>query len=157
MIRRNIKVKKMGELKLIGFRVICPGDQYMIEIPKAASKLNERVHEIQHLINKQVQLGAFIAEDTTGDLDGYWVGMEVEKMEVIPPGMVSLTIPPQTYVSTFYQGTNHGIRDAYRDMHEWAEKNGYARRRDLWHVEKFYRFDSGEQVEVELLDTVESK
>ncbi|MDT9024182.1 GyrI-like domain-containing protein [Rossellomorea yichunensis] len=157
MITRNIKVKKNGELNLIGFRVVCPGDQYIIEIPKAASKLKERVHEIQHLINKQIQLGAFIAEDTTGDLDGYWVGMEVEKIEVIPPGMVSLTIPPQTYVSTFYQGTNHGIRDAYRDMHEWAGINGYARRRDLWHLEKFHRFDSGEQVEVELLDTVESK
>ncbi|MFI8574419.1 GyrI-like domain-containing protein [Rossellomorea aquimaris] len=157
MITRNIKVKNTGELKLIGFRVVCPGDQYIIEIPKAASKLKEKVHEIQHLVNDQVQLGAFIAEDTTGDLDGYWVGMEVEKIEVIPPGMVSLTIPPQTYVSTFYQGANHGIRDAYRDMHEWAEVNGYVRRRDLWHLERFYRFDSGEQVEVELLDTVESK
>jgi predicted transcriptional regulator YdeE len=157
MITRNIKVKKMSELKLIGFRVVCSGDQYIIEIPKAASKLKERVHEIQHLINKHVQLGAFIAEDTAGDLDGYWVGMEVEKIEVIPPGMVSLTIPPQTYVSTFYQGTNHGIRDAYRDMHEWADINGYTRRRDLWHVERFYRCDSREKVEVELLDTVESE
>lgn len=153
----NIKVKKIGELKLIGFRVVCPGDQYIIEIPKAAYELKERVHEIQHLINKQVQFGAFIAEDTTGDLDGYWVGMEVERIDVIPPGMVSLTVPPQTYVSTLYHGANDGIRDAYRDMHEWAEINGYERRRDLWHVEKFYRFDSGEQVEVELLDTVESK
>lgn len=157
MKTRNIKVKIIGELKLIGFRIVCPGDQYIIEIPKAASKLKERVHEIQHIIDKQVQLGAFIAEDTTADLDGYWVGVEVEKIDVIPPGMVSLSIPPQAYVSTFYQGMNHGIRDAYREMHEWAELNGYARRRDLWHVEKFYRFDSGEQVEVELLDTVELK
>ncbi|MGM0827445.1 MAG: GyrI-like domain-containing protein [Bacillota bacterium] len=157
MITRDMKVKKIGELKLVGFRVECLGDQYIIEIPKAAAKLKERVDEIQHLVNKQIQLGAFVAGDTAADLDGYWVGMEVEKIEVIPPGMVSLTIPPQTYVSTFYQGTNHGIRDAYRDMHEWEDMNGYARRRDLWHVERFYRFDSGEQVEVELLDTVESK
>ncbi|WP_299741251.1 GyrI-like domain-containing protein [Rossellomorea sp. y25] len=157
MITRNIKVKEIGGLNLVGFRVVCPGDEYIIEIPKAAAKLKERVDEIQHLVNKQIQLGAFVAEDATVDLDGYWVGMEVEKIEVIPPGMVSLTIPPQTYVSTFYQGTNHGIRDAYRDMHEWAEINGYARRRDLWHVERFYRFDNSDQVEVELLDTVDLK
>ncbi|MFC7784116.1 GyrI-like domain-containing protein [Rossellomorea sp. GCM10028870] len=157
MITRNIKVKEIGGLNLVGFRVVCPGDEYIIEIPKAAAKLKERVDEIQHLVNKQIQLGAFVAEDATVDLDGYWVGMEVEKIEVIPPGMVSLTIPPQAYVSTFYQGTNHGIRDAYRDMHEWAEINGYARRRDLWHVERFYRFDNSDQVEVELLDTVDLK
>jgi predicted transcriptional regulator YdeE len=157
MIMRDMKVKKIGELKLVGFRVVCPGDHYIIEIPKAAAKLKERVDEIQDLVNKQVQLGAFIAEDTTPDLDGYWVGMEVEKIGAIPPGMVLLTIPPQTYVSVFYQGPNHGIRDAYRDMHEWAEINGYTRRRDLWHVERFFRFDSSEQVEVELLDTIESK
>ena len=154
MNTRHIKVKEIGGLNIVGFRVLCPGEQYIIEIPKAAAVLKERGDEIQHLINKEVQLGAFVAEDTTGDLDGYWVGMEVEKIEVIPPGMVSFTIPPQTYVSTFYQGTNHGIRDAYRDMHEWAEINGYARRSDLWHVERFYRFDSGEHVEVYLLDTV---
>ncbi|WP_374056833.1 GyrI-like domain-containing protein [Rossellomorea sp. FM04394] len=157
MSSRNIKVKKIGGLNLVGFRVVCPGDQYIIEIPKAAAKLRERVDEIQHSVDKQVQLGAFVAEDATADLDGYWVGVEVEKIEAIPLGMVSLTIPSQTYVSTFYQGTNHGIRDAYRDMHEWTELNGYARRRDLWHIERFYRFDSGEQVEVELLDTVELK
>jgi predicted transcriptional regulator YdeE len=157
MITRNIKVKEIGGLNLVGFRVVCAGDQYTTEIPKAAAKLKERVDEIQHLVNSQVQLGAFVAEDATGDLDGYWVGMEVEKIDVIPPGMVSLTIPPQIYVSTFYQGTNHGIREAYRDMHEWAKINGYARRRDLWHVERFYRFDNSDQVEVELLDTVELK
>ncbi|WRP08705.1 GyrI-like domain-containing protein [Rossellomorea aquimaris] len=157
MNTRHIEVNEIGGLTLVGFRVVCPGEQYIIEIPKAAVKLKERVDEIQYLVNKQVQLGAFVAEDTAADLEGYWVGMEVEKIEVIPPGMVSLTIPPQTYVSTFYQGTNHGIRDAYRDMHEWAKMNGYERRRDLWHIERFYRFDSGKQLEVELLDTVESK
>ncbi|MGE7946372.1 hypothetical protein [Lysinibacillus sp. NPDC093688] len=39
-------IKEVGELKLVGFRVLCPDDQYIIEIPKTSLQLNKRISEI---------------------------------------------------------------------------------------------------------------
>jgi hypothetical protein len=36
-------VVELGEKKLIGIRVICPGDQYAVEIPKTALRLKDRL------------------------------------------------------------------------------------------------------------------
>lgn len=40
---------ELGELKLIGIRIICPPDQYPAEIPKAIHLLSERLTEIKEL------------------------------------------------------------------------------------------------------------
>ncbi|MFB7155810.1 hypothetical protein [Lysinibacillus sp. NPDC056232] len=34
-------IKEVGELKLVGFRVLCSDDQYIIEIPKTSLQLNK--------------------------------------------------------------------------------------------------------------------
>lgn len=40
-------IKEVGELKLVGFRVLCPDDQYIVEIPKTSLQLNKRISEIK--------------------------------------------------------------------------------------------------------------
>ncbi|MHC0038852.1 GyrI-like domain-containing protein [Pseudoneobacillus sp. C159] len=152
---QNKTIKVLDEIKLIGFRVLCPGDQYIIEIPKASLKLSERISEIKHVINPSLQFGAFVVENSTDDEDGYWVCVEVKEYEDIPSDMVTLTVPPQRYAVSRYKGANYKIMDAYNDLHLWIEKNKYRRLKDKWHLEKIYSWKDTENVDIDLLDTIQ--
>ncbi|KGR77363.1 GyrI-like domain-containing protein [Ureibacillus manganicus] len=154
-ILQNKTIKELDEIKLVGFRVLCPGDQYIIEIPRASILLSERISEIKHLVNPLIQFGAFVVENGTDDEDGYWVCTEVKEYEDIPSGMVTLTVPPQKYAVSRFKGVNYKIADAYNDLHLWIEDNKFKRMKDKWHLEKFYSWKDLENVEVDLLDTVE--
>ncbi|MGN7477763.1 GyrI-like domain-containing protein [Solibacillus silvestris] len=155
IIIRNKTIKELGELKLVGFRVLCPGNQYLVEIPKASLMLTERISEIKQAVNPNIQIGAFVVENQTPDEDGYWIGVEVKEYENIPNDMVILTIPPQRYAVLKHTGPNSKIVDAYNDLHNWIEDNDYVRLKNKWHLERFYEWKDTEKVEVDLLDTIE--
>ncbi|MCC3359395.1 GyrI-like domain-containing protein [Bacillus sp. REN16] len=151
----NMTIKELDELKLVGFRVLCPGDQYIIEIPKASLQLSERIHEIKNVVNPLQQFGAFVVESDNDDEDGYWICVEVRDYEDTPSDMVTLTVPPQRYAVSRYKGVNYKIMDAYNHLHLWIEENKYRRIKDKWHLEIFYSWKDTENVDVDLLDTVE--
>lgn len=151
----NKTIKKLDELKLVGFRVLCPGNQYLAEIPKASLMLTKRISEIRQVVNPNIQIGAFVVENQTLDEDGYWVAVEVKEYEDIPTDMVTLTIPPQRYAVLKYTGANSKIGDAYNDLHNWIEDNQYVRLKNRWHIERFYEWMDTEKVDVELMDTIE--
>ncbi len=87
----DMSVKKLGQIKLVGFRVVCADDQYIEEIPKAANELAERIGEIQNVMNGDQQIGAFVVEEMTPEHEGYWVGVQVSEFENIPENMTTLT------------------------------------------------------------------
>ena len=151
----NKFIKELQELKLVGFRVLCPGDQYIVEIPKATVRLNERIGEIKQLVNPSHRYGVFMVENETEDEDGYWVCVQVKEFEVIPSDMVSLTIPPQRYAVIRHTGENHKIMHTYEELHKWIEDNSYTRLKDKWHVEKYHSWDDAGNVDVELYDTIQ--
>lgn len=152
---QNKTIKELGELKLVGFRVLCSGDQYINEIPKASLRLRERITEIKQVVNPLLQFGAFIVESGTDEEDGYWVCVEVKEYEDIPSDMLTLTVPPQRYAVSRYKGANDKIMETYNDLHLWIEENKYRRLKDKWHIEKLYSWQDTENVDVELFDTVE--
>ena len=144
----NKTIKELDEIKLVGFRVLCAGDEYIVEIPKASFLLNERISEIKQVVNPSQQYGAFVVENETANHDGYWVCVEVKEFEDIPSDMVTLTILPQWYA------VNKKIRNAYDELHKWIDDNNYTRLKDKWHLEKFYSWQDAENVDVELFDTI---
>ncbi|WP_042477699.1 GyrI-like domain-containing protein [Bacillus ndiopicus] len=154
-IIQNKIIQELKELKLVGFRVLCPGDQYLVEIPKASLILAERIGEIKQVVNPNIQIGAFVVENQTPDEDGYWVSVEVKEYEDVPIDMVTLTIPPQRYAALRHVGSNSKIIEAYNDLHKWAEDNNYVRLKNKWHLERFYEWKDTEKVDVDLLDTIE--
>ncbi|GLB59566.1 GyrI-like domain-containing protein [Cytobacillus sp. NCCP-133] len=79
----------MEKLKLVGFRVLCPPEQYLKEISKAISLLSLRFGEIKN------KVGAFFAEDKPIEEEGYWICVEVKEIEDVLTGMTSLEIPAQ--------------------------------------------------------------
>jgi predicted transcriptional regulator YdeE len=150
-------IKSIGELKLVGFRVLCPGNQYVVEIPKASLQLSARLAEIKNVVNPGVQYGAFVVENESENEDGYWVCVEVKEYTDIPEDMVSLTIPSQMYAVARYEGPNHKIRDSYTELHNWIEANEFKRLTDKWHLEIFHSWKDPESIMVELLDTVSAE
>lgn len=94
---QNKSVIELSELKLVGFRILCPGEQYVNEIPKATLQLSERISEISNVINPFQQIGAFVVENETDNEDGYWICVEVNEYENIPDDMITLTVPSQRY------------------------------------------------------------
>lgn len=66
-----MKVVELHEMKLVGIRVVCPGDQYVHEIPKASVELKERLQEIREVVKPVRLVGAFIVEDVSEEEDGY--------------------------------------------------------------------------------------
>ncbi|WP_245604612.1 GyrI-like domain-containing protein [Paucisalibacillus globulus] len=148
------KIIKGKELKLVGFRVLCQGEQYMVEIPKAVIELERRVSEIRHAI-PSVQIGAFVVETEKEEKDGYWICVEVEQYEDIPDGMVTLTIPSQRYATWHHNGPNIEIMGAYNKLHNWMLTNKYRRLTDRWHLEVYYDWRNPSDIDVVLLDTIE--
>ena len=99
-----MKVVELHEMRLVGIRVVCPGDQYVKEIPKASVELKNRLQEIRDVVKPVRLVGAFIAEDVSGEKDGYWVCVEVHNMKQVPEGMASLVIPQQNTQSNDIRG-----------------------------------------------------
>lgn len=132
-----MKVVQLGRKRLIGFRVVCEGDQYFHEIPKASVKLRERVNEIEDAVNPEQLIGAYVVGDCTEEQDGYWIGVEVEREDwgKIPPGMVGLEVPAQRYAVIRHRGPNTGIPHTYETLHAWIAAQGYTRNLCAWHLE----------------------
>ncbi|WP_245830956.1 GyrI-like domain-containing protein [Sediminibacillus massiliensis] len=149
------KVKKLSELKLAVFRVLCPGDQYLHEIKKASIRLKERMGDMKHLVNPSVLIGAFKVADYSDDEDGYWIGVQVEEYLDIPEDMITLTIPAQSYVTGMHHGPNHQIMDTYSQLHRWMEANQHDRALYKWHIEIHHSWSDVNKLEIELLDTIE--
>ena len=150
----NPAIEDLEEIKIVGFRVLCEGDQYIDEIPKAAFQLNERIDEIQQVTNLSVQYGAFIIDHYSEAEDGYWIGVEVKEYDNIPEGMASLTIPPQRYAVLKHTGANGKIRDSYASLHNWIKENGFNRELNKWHLERYHSWSNKNHISVDLLDTV---
>lgn len=147
-------IKDLSGLKLVGFRVLCDGDNYIYDIPRAAKRLSNRLKEIKHVLYPHLLNGAFIVEPSSEEEDGYWIGVEVEEFEDIPADMVTLAIPSQSYATTTYRGPNFDIRKAYRELHKWIEQQGLVRNVKGWHLEIFHDWEDSDNISVELLDTL---
>ncbi|KSU64506.1 transcription activator [[Bacillus] enclensis] len=135
------KVITLQEMKLVGYRVWCAGEEYAEEIPKTSRLIGNRLKEIKKVRNK--------------DEDGYWVAIEVEEFEDIPKDMVTLTIPAQKYARAIYRGSNKRIFDAYDQLHKWESEQGYQRSTDKWNVEIFQSWQNPDQLIVELFDAIQ--
>jgi predicted transcriptional regulator YdeE len=151
-----VEVVELNEKKLVGIRVICSGDQYVNEIPKASIKLKERLNEINDLVSPASFVGAFVAGDFSEEEDGYWVCVEVNTLRKVPEGMVSIVVPKQKYAVIRHMGPNYEIRNTYEKLHKWIEENKFERLLRSWHLEISDVWGSKEinEIEIDLYDTI---
>ena len=155
--KRNVHVETLDKFYLVGIRVRCPAEEYAWQIPLAAKQLDARKKEIANVSNLHQQFGAFVVDTSSEEEGGYWVCHQVKKIEGVPEGMVSLRIPSQTYAVLKHRGSNMGILNTYEELHTWITKSGLKRRLGAWHLERFYHFKDTEQIEVDLMDTIQDE
>ncbi|GAA0358445.1 GyrI-like domain-containing protein [Bacillus horti] len=151
-----MKVVELDEMMLVGIRVVCPGDQYVNEIPKATLRLKERLSEIENKESPARLIGAFIAGDYSDEEDGYWVCVEVNDVSQIPEGMVYIVVPKQSYAVVKHKGPNTEIRNTYERLHRWMEEQNLERFHKAWHLEIFEDWGVTDlsKIEVDLYDTI---
>jgi predicted transcriptional regulator YdeE len=154
LFSNNADIRVLPELKLVGFRVLCKGEEYAKEIPKASRVLHSRLAEIKKVTNPKKQIGAFIVDECTAEEDGYWICVEVENYGEIPKDMVTVTIPSQRYAVLKHRGANHSIKNTYELLYEWIEVNKYKRLKDKWHLEVYHSWEHTENVSIELFNTI---
>ncbi|GIO27976.1 GyrI-like domain-containing protein [Ornithinibacillus bavariensis] len=148
-------IKELGEIRLVGFRVVCEGNKYQEEISKAAALLKERTTEIKNVLHSGRQVGAFVVDASTDDQDGYWVCVQVSEYSDIPNDMVTLTVPPQRYATTMHNGPIYSIMNSYEKLHQWIADKGLQRARENWSLEFYHRLENApEDVQVELCDSI---
>ncbi|WP_323368614.1 GyrI-like domain-containing protein [Radiobacillus deserti] len=69
--------------------------------------------------------------------------------------MVTLTVPSQRYAVLRHKGANHRIMNSYEELHKWMEQNNCLRLKEKWHIEKYYRWNDIEHLDMDLLDTIQ--
>ncbi len=151
-----VKIIELDEKKLVGIRVICPGDQYVNEIPKASYDLKQRLSEINDVVSPAKLVGAFVVGDFSEEEDGYWVCVEVKDIREVPEGMVSIVVPKQKYAVIRHKGPNYEIRNTYEKLHNWIEENRLERLQRSWHLEISNEWGLKEisDIEIDLYDTI---
>ncbi|PYI54623.1 AraC family transcriptional regulator [Paenibacillus flagellatus] len=153
-----MRVVELDELKLVGFRVRCEGDQYAAEIPKAAVRLKARLAEIEHAVEPKWMVGAFKPVEDGEEDDGYWLGVRVEQFGEVPAGMTTITVPPQRYALKWHYGPNTEVGKTYERLHRLIREAGLEREPDAWNVEIGKRWgepmEAGGTVELELYETI---
>ena len=155
MLERIVHFETLGQLHLVGIRVRCSGEEYVLQIPLAAKQLEERKEEIANVLNLPYQIGAFVVDASSEEEDGYWVCYQVKKIENVPDGMVTLTVPSQSYAVMKHKGSNKTILHTYEELHSWIEKSDSSRKLDAWHLERFYHYKDTDRIEVDLMDTIQ--
>lgn len=61
----------------------------------------------------------------------------------------------QKYAALRHKGANYKIMDSYKNLHMSIEDNKYERLKNKWHLEIFHSWEDSEDLDVELLDTIE--
>ncbi|MNJ42047.1 Bacterial transcription activator, effector binding domain [compost metagenome] len=153
-----MKIVELNAKKLVGIRVVCPGDLYVSEIPRAAVQLRERLGEIKEVVNPARLIGAFVAGDFSEEEDGYWVCVEVGEIQEVPAGMVSIIVPGQKYAVLRHTGPNTEIRNSYEKLHQWIADNQLERLPRSWHLEITEEWGQegagGNDIVTDLYDTI---
>ncbi|MGA8942599.1 MAG: GyrI-like domain-containing protein [Thermoactinomyces sp.] len=94
------------------------------EIAKVWEEFVRRIHEIPN----QVRPGVFVCpcHDRVTDLTCY-IAVEVSKADIVPKGMLSLTVPTQKYAVFTHRGSIRNTSSTYQKALKWIKKMGYQK------------------------------
>ncbi|MBW8349311.1 effector binding domain-containing protein [Bacillus sp. IITD106] len=107
-------------------------------IRKIQTELKERLNEIPHIVSPDILLG--LSYHATPDSDGFthYAAVEVERVEDIPFGMVSIYVPTLSYATCEHlKGQN--IKQSYNNIYSWISSEGLKENNvdHLTHFEKY--------------------
>lgn len=98
-------------------------------------EMNQRLQEIKHVTRPDVLLG--LNYHITGDSFVHHAVVEVEKVENLPEGMVSISIPTLTYAKCEHK-RGENIQQSYTNIFNWIDSLGYTLNKEyVTHFEEY--------------------
>ncbi|MBB6454052.1 putative transcriptional regulator YdeE [Salirhabdus euzebyi] len=108
------------------------------EIRKVHAQMQERLNEIQHVVNPETLLGLSYHARPDGKGFTHYAVVEVEKIEEVPTNMVSLSVPTLSYAKCGHK-KGQDISQSYNNIYAWIASQGYKENNvdHLTHFEKY--------------------
>jgi predicted transcriptional regulator YdeE len=104
-------------------------------IRKVMKEMQDRLHEIEHVINPKFLLG--LSYHMRPDGFTHYSVVEVGEVDKIPEGMVAISVPSLTY-ATCQHIRGQEIERSYKNIYEWIAGMGYSLYEgDLAHYEEY--------------------
>lgn len=99
------------------------------------AEMKRRINEIKHVVNPHILLG--LSCHMTKDAFTHYSAVEVEHMEDIPDGMISISPPTLTYAKCEHR-RGQSIEASYNNIYAWIEDKGYRLYKgDITHYEEY--------------------
>lgn len=100
--------------------------------------LQDRLAEIPYAIHTETMLGLSYHAFPGGDGFVHYAVVEVELIDQVPHGMVTVSVPDLTYATCSHH-KDQSIDQSYNNIYAWIKKQGYAEYNPdhLTHVEKY--------------------
>ncbi len=130
-------IKTIESMTVVGMEYYGQNENH--EISTMWGVFNGRCKTIPHLAGKGEAYGVCSCD---GKQLHYIAGLPVTKVDTLPEGMVSCTIPAGTYAVFTYRGTLANLQKTYEDIYKtWLPSSTYQRddvRPDVeWYDERF--------------------
>lgn len=106
-------------------------------IKSVMREMHQRMSEIDHVVQTDSLIGLSYNASPGKAYFTHYSTVEVKEIANVPPGMVRMTIPETTFVTTKHEkGKN--IQASYEKIYQWIAENGYkASSGGLTHVEVY--------------------
>ena len=131
----EVKITNKKEIKVMGvvLHTTFVENKQAMEIPPFFHKLMEEdtLEDVPNRINDN-QICVFVMKPGSPNFD-YYMGVEVNKLDSVPNGMETITIPASKYASTPFikRGNSDGLK-AFKYLTEtWIPQNLYSRSMDV--------------------------
>jgi len=100
--------------------------------------LQERLAEIPHAIHADTLLGLSYHAAPGGDGFIHYAVVEVERIEEVPEGMVTISVPALTYAACSHR-KGQSIDQSYNNIYAWIAEQGYSEYKPdhLTHFEQY--------------------
>jgi len=100
--------------------------------------LQERLAEIPHAIHTDTMLGLSYHAFPGGDGFVHYAVVEVERIDQVPDGMVTVSVPDLTYAARSHH-KEQSIDQSYNNIYAWTKEQSYSEYNPdhLTHFEKY--------------------
>ena len=129
----SIQVIEKEEIKVVG--ISWNGTYSQIgTLPSLFQEMVNRLEEVSFQTKEPVLIAPFHSRETEIT---YYVTTPVEKIDVIPEGMVGFTIPSKNYVFATHNGGHEEVENTYQQIYSWMNEYGYEQDHNALSIEVY--------------------
>lgn len=112
------QIVEIGEIKVIGLQTTC----HETELATEKAALWKQFRQFANDIPNQTD-GHFmeICLQKQGSLVTPCIAMEVKSADIVPSGLISFSIPPQSYIYLKHHGHTQTVWQSLNEIKQWAK------------------------------------